>query len=110
MGQGHRFEALDGMRGIAALAVVVMHTPALWGYQPNLGAYPGQLPEGWRAVNFFFVLSGFVLAHAFDQKLGDGDIKPWRFTLIRLARLYPLYFLAMVLGAFSTGLLPAHPD
>lgn len=110
MGQGNRYEALDGMRGIAALAVVIGHTPALWGYQPKMPGYPGFMPESHLAVNFFFVLSGFVLAHGFGEKLVSHELTPWRFTKIRLIRLYPLYFVGMILGALSTHWTPGHPN
>jgi peptidoglycan/LPS O-acetylase OafA/YrhL len=48
------FVALDDLRGIAAITVVVGHAPAIF----------GRMPEFYLAVDFFFALSGFVLAHA----------------------------------------------
>jgi peptidoglycan/LPS O-acetylase OafA/YrhL len=51
--------------------------------------------RGWMFVDFFFVLSGFVLAHAYFSGIGRG-VSPWRFLGLRLGRIYPLH-LAMLL-------------
>jgi peptidoglycan/LPS O-acetylase OafA/YrhL len=90
-----RFEVLDGLRGLAAIVVFQRHVPA-W--------FDGHvLPSGYLAVDFFFALSGFVLAHAYDARLAAG--LPWRrFMLARLVRLWPLYMLGVVL------MLLARPD
>lgn len=84
MGQ-QRFVALDGMRGIAALAVLAIH----------MGGIPARaLGGGYLAVDFFFCLSGFVLAHAYGESArGSAD-----FMRLRLIRLYPLYAAGSVLG------------
>ena len=85
-----RYEGLDGLRGVAALAVVLFHV-GRWIHEP-------WFPHGYLAVDFFFCLSGFVMAHAYEEKLanhmGLGD-----FTLKRLIRLWPLIVLSMLLGA-----------
>ena len=58
--------------------------------------------ESYLAVDFFFVLSGFILAHAYGAKLRAGDIGVWEFTKIRIVRLFPLYLLAhMIVSAFA---------
>jgi peptidoglycan/LPS O-acetylase OafA/YrhL len=83
------FRTLDAMRGIAALAVVVMHAGAL---------FSGDLfPRGYLAVDLFFALSGFVIAHAYGHRLESG-MSAGRFLMLRLVRLYPLYILGVVLG------------
>lgn len=105
------FVTLDGMRGVAALAVVVVHTPLLFGSLALQYEYPcfpdrtlvchgfvGPLYEGPLAVDFFFALSGFVLAHAYEEKMKRG-MSAMRFMLIRLIRLYPLYLVGLLLGA-----------
>lgn len=78
------------MRGVAALAVVVFHV-GRW-------IHEAWFPHGYLAVDFFFCLSGFVMAHAYEDKLssrmGLGD-----FTAKRLIRLWPLIALSMGLGA-----------
>lgn len=81
-GMGRRFDTLDGLRGIAALAVVVRHGPGLFGGNP--------LPTSYLAVDFFFLLSGFVLAHAYEKRFAAG-LAAGSFIWQRLLRLYPLY-------------------
>lgn len=77
------------MRGLAALAVVVRHTPAFFG-----GAIG---PESFLAVDLFFAISGFVLAHAYHDRLDLGGFGV-RFMLARVIRLYPLYAVGLALG------------
>ena len=86
------FLALDGLRGVAAVVVLVMHR-GRWFYPPG-----GFLGHGYLAVDFFFLLSGFVIAFAYDDRIAAGR-SPWRFMGLRLIRLYPLIFLGMLLGA-----------
>lgn len=84
-----RLASLDAMRGIAALVVVAHHAEFLWG---------GQIvPNGYLAVDLFFILSGFVIARAYDARLRGG----WSFAdfaKARLLRLWPLYLLGLSLG------------
>lgn len=89
--EAQRFVALDLLRGIAALAIVSRHYP--WP-----GGGPPFLPRDYLAVDLFFVLSGFVIAHAYGARLADG-MRPSAFLLQRLVRLYPLYLLATLAGA-----------
>jgi peptidoglycan/LPS O-acetylase OafA/YrhL len=88
----HKYLALDGLRGLAALIVVAYHARA-W--------FPYYLPGSHLAVDFFFLLSGFVIAHAYDAKLENGSLGFWRFALLRIIRLYPLYILALVITVGS---------
>jgi len=89
--QQGRFSALDLFRGLAALAVVAFHVPL-----PE-GAL-SMAPRGYLAVDLFFVLSGFVLAHAYGEQLARGGGMR-QFLVQRLIRLYPLYLIALVSGA-----------
>lgn len=79
-----RYVTLDGMRGIAALAVALFHF--------NIS----QAPHGYVAVDFFFALSGFVLATSYLPRwqagMGTGE-----FMLKRLVRLYPLFLVGVAL-------------
>lgn len=91
MNKPHVFHTLDILRGVAALAVMVFH----YGKRGLLGAE--FLPHGYLAVDFFFILSGFVLSFAYQQRLDAGW--PLRsFLLVRVIRLYPLYFAGMAIG------------
>ncbi len=84
----HRFVLLDGLRGIAAMLVVQRHVSPLF-FQV--------LPSAYLAVDLFFVLSGFVIAFAYEEKLKSSRISFKRFMILRLLRLYPLYILAFLL-------------
>jgi peptidoglycan/LPS O-acetylase OafA/YrhL len=88
------FATLDGLRCIAALAVVCFHfTSVLKPYNPA---------AAFLAVDLFFCLSGFVIAHAYGDRLTKG--LPFRdFVAIRLIRLYPLFLLSVLInGAIFT--------
>lgn len=81
--------ALDGLRGVAAFAVMLTH------FCVSLGL--GAAPKAYLAVDFFFVLSGYVLAHAYEDRLRrPGFFLP--FLRLRLVRLYPLIPLGMLFG------------
>lgn len=86
------FAILDGLRGVAALAVVVFHFME-WVFPEVKKNFIG---HGFLAVDFFFCLSGFVIGYAYDdriRKLGAG-----KFLKARLIRLHPLVVLGSVLG------------
>lgn len=86
-----RFVALDSLRGIAALFIVFYHMgPFGWlaGWTP--------FRSGWMLVDFFFVLSGFVIAMSYGARLAHGYPRG-SFLLIRLGRVVPLH-LAVVAG------------
>jgi peptidoglycan/LPS O-acetylase OafA/YrhL len=87
-----RFEALDALRGICALLVVLFHIPiyhALKGTQSFVNLQ--------FCVDMFFALSGFVLCHAYGHRLGNGK-EGLRFAWMRFARLWPLHM--VMLGLF----------
>lgn len=86
------FETLNGMRGIAAVAVVMMHFQWFLG-----GLHPAIVS---LAVDFFFVLSGFVIAYAYEAELRSG-MRRRDFLLARLIRLYPMFLAGIVLGGFA---------
>lgn len=84
-----RFVVLDGLRGLAAFAVIVDHVPS--------ELFRTLLPGRYLAVDFFFVLSGFVLCHAYGDRL-KAQIRTLEFMRIRFVRLYPMYLLGLGLG------------
>src|SRR5437762_9602227 len=81
-----RFVVLDSWRGIAACLVALFHLDAY----SHLYGVPF-LRNSWLFVDFFFVLSGFVIAANYQQRLLEG-FGVGRFLLLRLGRLYPLHF------------------
>ncbi len=86
-----RFVVLDSWRGIAACLVALFHLDAY----SHLYGVPF-LRNAWLFVDFFFVLSGFVIAANYQQRLLDG-FGVGRFLFLRLGRLYPLHFAMLVL-------------
>ena len=92
------YEMLDALRGVAALLVVWYHV--FEGFAFAGGGAITTLNYGYLAVDFFFMLSGFVIAYAYDPR--------WRTTLNlkgffvrRLVRLHPMVLLSAVIGAVT---------
>jgi len=94
----HRFEVLDGLRGIAALMVMVLHFNQQYHYPFLNNIY--------LAVDVFFVLSGFVVSHAYADKLAKG-MRNFEYVVRRIARLFPLVALGALLGFFALVLQSA---
>lgn len=84
-----RFYALDGIRGIAAIAVMFYH----YTQHNNLDWLHG----AWVAVDIFFILSGFVLMHSYSKKVARGMTFK-EFFYSRIARLGPMYIVGLSLG------------
>jgi len=100
---------LDILRGLASLSVIV------WHYQNFFLSAPGELSRdfvtsrqplyvvlwplynyGYRAVQLFFVLSGFVFYLIYCQKIKTHSVSCYEFALLRFSRLYPLYFVTLI--------------
>jgi peptidoglycan/LPS O-acetylase OafA/YrhL len=88
---------LTSLRFFGAIAVVFYHTMIHW----NI---PG-LDELWKfsrlgsdGVNLFFVLSGFILFYVYEQSLENGNFKARTFLGARIARIYPVYLVGLVLA------------
>ncbi|WP_263383630.1 acyltransferase family protein [Granulicella arctica] len=96
------FLALDGLRGVAALAVVTFHFMEM-----VIGNYSKLwIGHGWLAVDFFFCLSGFVIGYAYDNRLEQMGL--WDFLKVRLIRLHPLVVFGSVLGLLTLLVDPFH--
>jgi peptidoglycan/LPS O-acetylase OafA/YrhL len=89
-----RIDPLTSLRFVAALHVVLFHTSELYQYQWPL-VMRNIIGEGYIAVSLFFVLSGFVLAHANQTDNGVQSVR--KFWWARFARLYPVYLLGFFL-------------
>jgi peptidoglycan/LPS O-acetylase OafA/YrhL len=87
-----RFEVLDALRGLCALLVVFFHLPV----SSHFHALP-LTRHGYLFVDFFFVLSGFVIAHAYRERIGSLR-DAGRFLVRRIGRVWPLH--AVILAAF----------
>jgi peptidoglycan/LPS O-acetylase OafA/YrhL len=82
------YEILDGLRGVAAIMVLGFHI---------CEAYPNQmLPHAYLAVDFFFVLSGFVIGYAYDDRWGKMSVG--NFLKRRIFRLHPMVIFGTMLG------------
>jgi peptidoglycan/LPS O-acetylase OafA/YrhL len=88
-GRSH-IEGLDGLRGVAAFAVLGFHINAV-GYHRQL------FNHAYLAVDFFFLLSGFVIGMAYEPRMSNG-MSFKTYMRIRLIRLYPMIFLGIALG------------
>ena len=88
------FLILDALRGIAAIMVVMMH-----GFEVFCkGNYHEMIiNHGYLAVDFFFMLSGYVMAHAYDDRWDTMTVA--NFFKRRLIRLHPLIIVGSILGA-----------
>ncbi|MBY3502835.1 acyltransferase [Rhizobium laguerreae] len=89
-----RFIFLDELRGLAALSVVLLHASQIFSFRLNSHSY--------LAVDFFFCLSGFVLANGYDQTLKSGALGSKAFFLKRVVRLYPMIVVGVGLGVIAS--------
>lgn len=97
MQSSRAFITLDALRGIAALAVITWHGGRLFGDDGPV------FTAAILAVDMFFILSGFVLAHAYGQRLNTNLSVP-DFVRMRLIRLYPLYLLGFLIAGAAVVL------
>ncbi len=89
------FEILDGLRGLAAIVVVIFHFMEIIiaDFSNNF------ISHGYLAVDFFFCLSGFVVSYAYDNRIAGMGLKT--FIKLRLIRLQPLVVIGSVLGLLT---------
>lgn len=92
------YELLDGLRGIAALLVVWYHV--FEGYAFAGGTLIESINHGYLAVDFFFILSGFVIGYAYDDRWGKS-LTVKNFFKRRLIRLHPMVVMGAVLGVIT---------
>lgn len=119
-----RYEILDGLRGVAAMLVVMFHL-----FETYSKGTPYQIiNHGYLAVDFFFVLSGFVIGYAYDdrwekprpqthwpptvspQKGEGGKLTLWAFLKRRLIRLHPMLVMGTLIGLLFFYFGGDHPD
>ena len=90
----HRFLLLDGLRGIAALMVLGYHLFEAIAFAAN--APEQHMFHGFLAVDFFFILSGFVMGYAYDKRWNSMTIG--QFIRLRLIRLHPMVIMGIIIG------------
>lgn len=110
---GQLLPELVAARGLAAVWIVVAHSLAksIEGFHE----LPAAIEYSRIVVDFFFVLSGFVLAHVYDVAWREGRFRYFEFLSRRLARLYPLHLatliavLILVVAGRTLGVEPENP-
>ena len=90
------YEILDGLRGVAALLVVFYHIFEGLSFAAG-GTVITTINHGYLAVDFFFILSGFVIGYAYDDRWGRS-LTLGNFFKRRLIRLHPMIVMGAVLG------------
>jgi peptidoglycan/LPS O-acetylase OafA/YrhL len=91
-GRPIKFLTLDSLRGIAALTVAIFHFSSDW--------------AGYLAVDFFLVLSGFILSHSYLYR--NNAISTTEFISHRMARLYPLHIFTLIIFIFVSIIIHKH--
>ncbi len=87
------YDILDGLRGVAAITVVCFHI-----FEAYATSHLDQsINHGYLAVDFFFILSGFVVGYAYDNRWGTMKTKD--FVKRRIIRLHPMVVMGAVIGA-----------
>lgn len=89
------YHILNGLRGVAALMVIWYHVFEAFATSP----FDQKFNHGYLAVDFFFILSGFVIGYAYDDRWNKMSIKD--FIKRRLIRLHPMIILGTVLGVIT---------
>lgn len=89
------YKILDGLRGVAALMVIWYHVFEAFATSP----VDQRFNHGYLAVDFFFILSGFVIGYAYDDRWGRMSVKD--FFKRRLIRLHPMIVIGTVLGVIT---------
>jgi exopolysaccharide production protein ExoZ len=103
-----KLRSLEMLRAIAAVLVVSFHTPIILAIPLAALPFPALIHSGYRGVDLFFVLSGFIIAHIHAADIG----KPWRlgnYAFNRIARIYPavwsMTLIAAILSAMGWGIV-----
>jgi peptidoglycan/LPS O-acetylase OafA/YrhL len=111
-----RFYSLDVLRGLAALCVVLWHWQFFFSNDSFDAGMVHTLPlghllemfylKGWRAVDLFFGLSGFVFYWLYSQQIAERRISGLSFAALRFSRLYPLHLATLLfVGAMELVLI-----
>jgi len=103
----NHYPILDGLRGVASVLVIIFHVLETF---TGGNKFIQIINHGYLAVDFFFLLSGFVVAYAYDDRW--GKMTQWDFYKRRLVRLQPMVILGSLIGAalFYFQISPAFPN
>ena len=89
-----RYEILDGLRGVAAILVASFHIFELYA----TSSADKIINHGYLAVDFFFLLSGYVTGYAYDDRLASGKLTVRDFFKRRITRLQPMLVMGITIG------------
>ena len=106
-----KIESIQALRGIAALAVALLHLAGLQTLE-GLRRGTGLFGYGWMGVDIFFVISGFIIVWV-TQNIEASPKTAQRFLMQRIVRIYPLWWVCVSFVAlyfFIIHGVPAHPD
>ena len=103
------FPGLNGIRAVAAIAVVISHiTIALkdFGLDPHIfGTFDDGKPKGYilagYGVSVFFVLSGFLITYLLISEKDSHSIDIKKFYIRRILRIWPLYYLYLIIAVIT---------
>src|SRR6195952_5791506 len=103
----NHYPILDGLRGVASVLVIAFHVLETF---TGGNKFIQIINHGYLAVDFFFLLSGFVVAYAYDDRW--GKMSQWDFYKRRLVRLQPMVIMGSLIGAalFYFQVSPAFPN
>src|SRR5471030_527680 len=103
----NHYPILDGLRGVASVLVIMFHVLETF---TGGNKFVQIINHGYLAVDFFFLLSGFVVAYAYDDRW--GKMTQWDFYKRRLVRLQPMVIMGSIIGAalFYFQISPAFPN
>lgn len=94
-----QIHALTSLRFFAAFSVVLFHFRESFGENLNFGIATNFISRGYIWVDFFFILSGFIIAYVYQEQFSRPSLKIyWRFIINRIARIYPAH--VFVVGLF----------
>jgi peptidoglycan/LPS O-acetylase OafA/YrhL len=101
---------LTSLRFVAALVIVAYHITLILPYGAD--KWSGLLAKGYLGVDFFFILSGFILAHVYLDAAQARTLNPIAFYGRRLARVYPVHLLTLglALAPYAIGILGGVPE
>jgi len=109
--------ALTSLRFFAALMVFFSHLDFLRIHVDASGnpskyqdIYKTWFYEGYSGVTFFFILSGFILAHSYQERLSRGTTSTVDFFIFRIARIVPLHWLTLLIAIFLLRSANGNPD
>ncbi|HEY9803818.1 MAG TPA: acyltransferase [Leptolyngbyaceae cyanobacterium] len=104
-----RLYTLQLLRGLAAVLVVVAHCDLIFGQNYGTGFFFRYFTFGGSGVDFFFVLSGFIMIYVHKDEIGQSQ-KLFPFLFRRFTRIYPIYWVFLTLKLLASFLFSYDQD